>query len=262
MRAALALICLLFAKISAAQPVEVDVKIVISVDASGSVDPSEFRLQIDGITNALRTPAVQRAVRAGPRGKVLAAVLIWSDAAYPKYPTAWFELGPDGSFEAFATEIEKFKISAPGVPAIGGGGTNIGDGLIYAINMLEDNPVPASRLVIDVSGDGPESRPWVKGAVELPQARALAAAKGITVNGLAIETDIAGLHLWYEANLITGTGSFVEKAADFQDYRRAILKKLLRELSGQPFTLNDPLRGQQMRQHIGDGRAHQEPAKG
>jgi len=261
-RATLALICLCFAQISAAQPVEVDVKIVISVDASGSVDPTEFRLQIDGITNALRAPAVQRAVRAGPKGRVLAAVLIWSDAAYPKYPTAWFELGPDGTFEGFATEIEKFKISAPGVPAIGGGGTNIGDGLIYAINMLEENTVPASRLVIDVSGDGPESKPWVKGAVELPQARALAAAKGITVNGLAIEADIAGLHLWYEANLITGAGSFVEQAADFQDYRRAILKKLLRELSGQPFTRNGPLRRQQMGQHIGDGRAQQEPAKG
>jgi len=128
--------------------------------------------------------------------------------------------------------------------------------------MLEENSVPASRLVIDVSGDGPESKPWVKGAVELPQARALAAAKGITVNGLAIETDIAGLHLWYEANLITGAGSFVMQAADFQDYQQAIIKKLLRELSGQPFTLNGPLRGQQMGQHIGDGRPQQKPAKG
>lgn len=262
MRAILVLTCLFSARLATAQPVEVDVKIVISVDASGSVDPSEFRLQIGGIVNAMHDPSVQRAVRAGPKGRVLAAVLIWSDAAYPKYPTGWFELGPDGSFEAFATEIGKFTQSAPGVPAIGGGGTNIGDGLIYAINMLEENPVPASRLVIDVSGDGPESRPWLEGAMELPQARALAAARGITVNGLAIEADITGLHLWYEANLITGAGSFVEQAADFHDYQQAIIKKLLRELSGQPVTHNGPLRSQQKGQHIGDGRTYQKSAKG
>ena len=235
MRVVLALIYLFFAQVTLAQPVEVDVKIVISVDASGSIDPAEFRLQIDGIAAALRDGSVQRAVQAGPKGKVLAAVLIWSDAAYPKYPTGWFELRTPETFEAFAAEVEKFKSSAPGVPAIGGGGTNIGDGLIYAINMLEDNPVPATRLVIDVSGDGPESKPWIEGAVELPAARRIAAGKGITVNGLAIETDIAGLHLWYEANLITGDGSFVERAAEFQDYRRAIIKKLLRELSASPF---------------------------
>ena len=241
MRGLWAFFCLILALVLArppaifAQSAEVDVKIVISVDASGSVDPSEFRLQIDGIAAALRHPSVQRAVQAGRNGRVLAAVLIWSDAAYPKYPTDWFELQSAGSFERFAAEIEKFKVSAPGVPAIGGGGTNIGDGLVYAINMLEKNTVPASRRVIDVSGDGPESKPWIEGAVELPAARALAAEQGITVNGLAIETDIAGLHLWYQANLITGTGSFVERAADFSDFRQAILRKLLRELSGAPF---------------------------
>ena len=238
MRVLLSLICLLLANISVAQPAAVDVKLIISVDASGSVDPTEFRLQIGGIAAALRDVSVQTAVQRGPHGRILAAVLIWSDAAYPKYPTDWFELQTAASFETFAREVEKFTITAPGVPAIGGGGTNIGDGLLYAINMLADNPVPATRQVIDVSGDGPESRPWFKGAVELPEARALAAARGITVNGLAIETDIAGLHLWYEANLITGTGSFVERADDFQDYQRAIIKKLLRELSATPFAQN------------------------
>ena len=224
-----------YAFISYAQPAVVDVKIIISVDASGSVDPREFKLQIDGIAAAFRDPSVQRAVQSGPHGQVLASVLIWSDAAYPKYRTPWHNLHEASSFEDFAAEIEQFKISAPGVPAIGGGGTNIGDGLAFAITMLEENNTPATRLVIDVSGDGPESKPWIEGAVELPFARALAQRRGITVNGLAIETDIAELHMWYRDNLITGAGSFVERAADFDDYQRAIVKKLLRELSATPF---------------------------
>jgi len=237
-RVLLAALWFLSVNICVAQSAPVDVKIILSVDASGSVDPSEFHLQINGLAAAFRDPSVQAAVQQGPRGRILAAVLIWSDAAYPKYPTAWHELHNAASFEAFAQDIEQFNITAPGVPAIGGGGTNIGDGLLFAINMLEENTVPAGRRVIDVSGDGPESKPWVQGAVQLPKARAVAQSRGITVNGLAIETDIAGLHLWYEANLITGAGSFVERAVDFQDFRRAILKKLLRELSTAPFALD------------------------
>jgi len=237
-RALLTALWFLSVNICAAQSSPVDVKIILSVDASGSVDPSEFRLQINGIAAAFREPSVQAAVQRGPHGRILASVLIWSDAAYPKYPTTWHELQNAASFEAFAQEIEQFNVTAPGVPAIGGGGTNIGDGLLFAINMLEENSVPATRRVIDVSGDGPESKPWLQGAVELPKARALAHARGITVNGLAIETDIAGLYLWYEANLITGEGSFVERADDFQDYQRAIIKKLLRELSATPFALD------------------------
>lgn len=232
---ALAFLCAVLTSVSYAQPAQVDVKIVIAVDASGSVDPRELRLQIEGISRAIRHPDVQTAARSGPTGLVLAAVLVWSDASYPKYPTKWHLLNSPQSFEDFAAEIDKFTIRTPGVPAIGGGGTNIGDALVYAVSMLNDNPVQAARNVVDVSGDGPETKPWAGGAIELPDARALARRRGITVNGLAIETDFAGLHLWYKQNLITGSGSFVELAADFDDFRHAIMRKLLRELSGRPF---------------------------
>ncbi len=212
----------------------VDVKIILAVDASGSVGRGEFHLQIDGIAAALRSPELQAAVRAGPEGRVLAALLIWSDAAYPKYPTAWHLLETPRGFDDFAREIEAFKQQAPGVPAIGGGGTGIGDALVFALTMLEREPTPARRLVVDVSGDGPESEPWVPGAARLPEARALARRRGVVVNGLAIENEHPGLLLWYRENLITGPGSFAMRATDYSDFRRAILKKLLRELSQGP----------------------------
>lgn len=232
----LCLMLIIFApKCLLAQPAPVDVKIVVAVDASGSVDPTELKLQINGIANAFRDQSVQSAVQAGYHHAVLASVLVWSDAAYPKYPTKWHRLDNPQSFADFAKEIELFNISAPGVPAIGGGGTNIGDALVYAIEMITKNKVIAARMVIDVSGDGPESRPWVKGAIELPQARALAQRRNITVNGLAIETDIADLHQYYQRHMIVGAGAFVERAKDFEDFQRAIIKKLLRELSSTPF---------------------------
>ncbi len=222
---------LAFSLRAGAQEGAVDLKIILAVDASGSVNRDEFRLQIEGIAAAIRRPEVAAAVRGGPHGRVLAAVLVWSDAAFPKYPTRWHLLGPPGSFEAFAREVEAFNVQAPGVPAIGGGGTGIGEALAFALEMLADEPTPARRLVVDVSGDGPESKPWKEGAIELPAARASAARAGVTVNGLAIENEYAGLHLWYRARLITGNGSFVMRARDYHDFRRAILEKLLRELS-------------------------------
>lgn len=220
----------------------VDVKIVIAVDASGSVDPREFRLQIEGISRAIRHPDVQTAATSGQAGQVMAAVLVWSDASYPKYPTEWHLLNTPKSFEEFASEIDKFNIRTPGVPAVGGGGTNIGDALVYAISMLKNNPAKAARDVVDISGDGPESKPWDGAAIELPDARALARRRGITVNGLAIENEVGGLHLWYEHNMITGAGSFVEVATDFEDFKQAIVRKLLRELSGAPFAQLKPIR--------------------
>jgi len=235
---ALRLLPLLLAPFSV-QAQDVDVKLVIAVDASGSVDPKELRLQVSGIADALRTDAVQNAVRAGLQQVISVSVLIWSDAAYPKYPTKWHLLSDPASFEAFAKEVERFNISAPGVPAIGGGGTNIGDALFYAIAMLGNNPARAQRWVVDVSGDGPESEPWVKGAPKLPVARALANSRAVIVNGLAIETDVPDLAQYYQDNVITGPGSFVIRARDFQDYKRAIVDKLLRELSAVPLAMND-----------------------
>jgi hypothetical protein len=107
------------------------------------------------------------------------------------------------SFQGFAAEIDKFNIRTPGAPAIGG---------------------------------GPETKSWMVGVVALADARALARRRGITVNGLAIEIDVEGLHLWYQHNLITGADSFVEVAANFDDFKQAIVRKLLRELSDAAFS--------------------------
>ena len=151
-----------------AQEGAVDLKIILAVDASGSVNRDEFRLQIEGIAAAIRRPEVADAVRGGPHGRVLAAVLVWSDAAFPKYPTRWHLLGPPESFEAFAREVEAFNVQAPGVPAIGGGGTGIGEALAFALKMLADESTPARRRVVDVSGDGPESKPCLPRAKQRP----------------------------------------------------------------------------------------------
>ena len=59
----------------------------------------------------------------------------------------------------------------------------------------------------------------------------MARARGITVNGLAILSDVPDLDKWYSTHVTSGAGSFVMPAAGFDDFRQAMRQKLLREIS-------------------------------
>ena len=54
--------------------------------------------------------------------------------------------------------------------------------------------------------------------------------QGITVNGLVIGANVATLGRYYRQFVIQGPGAFVEVAADYADFERAMRRKLLREL--------------------------------
>ncbi len=215
----------------AQQPPGVDIEIVLAVDASGSVDRHELKLQLDGIAAAFRDPQIIQAISAGPYQRIYAAALIWSDATYQKHPTDWFMIDSAQAGEEFAATVETMATQHGAIAAIGGGGTGLGSGMEYALGMIEDNGVTALRKVVDISGDGRESEPWREGETMLPKAREIAKALGVTVNGLAIQISIPDLTEYYRDNVLVGPDSFVLPADDFEDYARAIRKKLLRELA-------------------------------
>ena len=95
----------------------------------------------------------------------------------------------------------------------------------------------AERVILDLgTGDG---RAVVARARAEPaslvlgidaDARAMAEAAGITINGLAIEKGVPNLFRWYRENVMTGSGAFVLRARDMNDFARAFREKLLREL--------------------------------
>jgi hypothetical protein len=217
--------------LTGARATEVDLELVLAVDASGSVNGAEFQLQLGGIAAAFRDPAVQAAALSGPRQQVAVAVLVWSDAAFPKFPTNWFLIDSPGAAAHFADIAESFHSKVGRSRGIGGGGTAIGDAVAYAIAMINENGFQAPRRVVDVSGDGIETPPWFGDAYLLPQAKLLAARHNVLVNGLAITSDFPNLVDYYRQNVITGPGSFVIRAANFEDFRRAMREKLLRELT-------------------------------
>lgn len=219
--------------LTAARAQQVDLEIVLAMDGSGSISADEFQLQVIGTAAALRDASIQHAILSGPTGSVAIAAVIWSDAAFPKYPTEWHLLNSPQSIDAFAQRLLRFNnpANAGKRQGKGGGGTGIGDGIVYALEMIRSNSFNGTRKVVDVSGDGVETDPWFKKAFTLPDARNLARAQGVTINGLAILTDNWKLHQYYRAEVISGPGAFVVKAVNFDAFAVAIRNKLLREMS-------------------------------
>ena len=208
---------------------DVDLEIVLAVDGSGSISASEFRLQLEGYADALRDEAVQSAAVSGPLGKIAVAMMVWSDAAFKKFETDWFVIDSRAAAGRYADIVEIFHVHSGRNYGMGGGGTGIGSGIEYALRMIDQNGIEARRRTIDVSGDGIETEPWFREAMELPEARALAASKDVTVNGLAILTDFGALDRYYEDEMITGPGAFVVVADDWPDFAEAIQRKLFLE---------------------------------
>jgi hypothetical protein len=55
----------------------VDVALVLTVDASGSIDPPEFQLQKEGIAGAVADPEVLSTIQSGRNGRIAIAYVEW-----------------------------------------------------------------------------------------------------------------------------------------------------------------------------------------
>ena len=82
------------------------------------------------------------------------------------------------------------------------------------------------RQVIDVSGDGIANA----GEPVWPVAQAIG-SKGVTINGLVVKGARNDPVEWYRAKVIAGPFRFVMVADSYADYREAMVRKLLRELT-------------------------------
>lgn len=202
----------------------VDMQLVLAVDASGSVDEYEYRLQLNGIAQGFRDEGVIQAIGDGPLGRIAVALVVWAESRRPKARTAWYIIDDAAGARGFANLVRGF-----GRPV--GGGTGIGKAMFFAVRMIETSGLSSRRRVIDVSGDGRETtfREW---SVPPDQARHAAIDRGITINGLAITAEDKELESYYATQVIAGPGSFVMTAASIEDFEAAMRAKLLREIRG------------------------------
>ena len=205
----------------AAEPV--DLELVLAIDCSSSVSSGEFALQLDGIAAAFRHPDVLAAIELAGSSGIAVTLLQWSSKANQVVAVDWSHVRDAETAALFAA-----RVSA--VPrAVGGGSTAIGSAILQGAILLDRNPYRGERRVIDVSGDGVGNQ-----GPASAESRDLAAAIGITVNGLAITHKDGDLVEHYGRQVIGGPNAFLVTASDYRDFARAMLKKLVIEIGGPP----------------------------
>ena len=209
----------------------VALELVLAIDTSTSVDDGEFALQTQGLASAFGDPSVVRAIENHAPDGIAVSIVHWSGRGLQKTSVGWTVLQTAADVTAFSK-----RISA--APRLLRGFTDIAGAIRYAQRHIAGNTYVGRRQVIDVSGDGSSNSGRTK------TARDEAVAAGITINGLVIHNEeydlgeLAKINLvdHYRDSVIGGPGAFLMIAKDFADFRTAIRKKLLREITGPLFS--------------------------
>ena len=205
--AALAALCLALPRSPLAQ-VPVAIELVLAVDTSASVSDAEFSLQMQGVASAFRSPDVIELI--GSHDGVAVALFQWAGTAGGANDVPWRLLTGAASVRAGTGTWTPSSSSA----------------VNRAVTSLTANRFAGRRLRIDVSGDGQNN---AGDALFLARMRAREA--GVTINGLAILTDVRTLGRYYREHVIDGAGAFVIEVADYEGFAEAMRVKLLRELA-------------------------------
>lgn len=197
----------------------VDVAILVALDVSASVDAGEFDLMREGMAAAISSPEVASAVVNGKRGAVAVSVVQWSGFTEQEMKLDWARLSSIAELDEFANRIRKMN------RRYDDGATDIGGALNFSRKKILSSPFHANRNVIDLVGDGPNNVNFSP-SIE----RDLAIKDGITINGLAIIGEVSVLEEYFIRFIIGGPNAFVEKTADFDGFKRAMERKLIREI--------------------------------
>jgi hypothetical protein len=226
--AAVAALCLLT---GVARAAGVDLTVVLAADVSRSVDDGEFELQRKGYAAALTDPRVLKAVHATKSGAIGVCFIEWSGEDEQQIVLPWTEIRDEEDGGGAAARLLK-------APRSFTGRTSISAAIDYAMGYFAKTKWPATRRVIDISGDGTSNsgRP-------ITEARAQAVAKGVTINGLAIINERAdfgysahthppgGLPNYYRQNVIGGPDAFLIVVTDFNSFAEAMANKLAKEIN-------------------------------
>ena len=199
---------------------QVDLALVLAVDASGSVSNDRFELQTQGYAAAFRNPKIFEAIHAGNLQSIAVMMVQWTGPDLHVPVVRWTVLKDQRSVLAFADTLSHVSRE------LFGGGTSLSGAIEYGTAALIAAPVDAGKQVIDISGDGSnDSIPLII------QARDHAVKLKIGINGLPILTVEPDLDKFYKQYVTGGPGSFVIAAKDYNAFANAILRKLVAEIS-------------------------------
>lgn len=203
--------------------------LALGLDVSGSVDADEYILQLHGLAAALSSDAVADSLFVMPEAPVSFAVFEWSGAAYQHILVPWTVLNSPDDVAQIAVALRATqRRDAPPTTAIGAA-------IQTGVALLDQQPTCWKRT-LDISGDGKSNTGPDPHRVNTPEQ-----IGDVTINGLIIgvdaparlsheELEVSELVAYYKARVLAGPGAFAEVALGFEDYERAMTRKLLREL--------------------------------
>lgn len=207
----------------------VDVELVLAVDVSRSVDPTEMEMQFAGYAAAFRDPRLIGGITGGPLGQIAVTLFTWSDWHIQETLVPWMLLDGAASCERFAATVD----AAPRQAYLY---TSISGAMDYAVRQF-GRGFEGTRRVVDISGDGVNNsgRP-------VAEARSDALNKGVVLNGLAVldrtpqpwAAGLPPLDDYYRNEVIGGPGSFLMVAEGFEAFEAAVRRKIIREIAAVP----------------------------
>jgi hypothetical protein len=213
-----------------AQPVEVDLELVLLADATGSIDDAEIRLQRQGYADAMADRDVLWAIANGGRlGRIAVAYVEWANMSSQDVVVDWMVVADEAGARDFGARLMAAPRRAYGTNAIGAA-------LIAGLRLIEENGYDGGRKVIDLSGDSS----WNPQGPPIPTARDAVLGAGVVINGLAIlcrepcsgRPRFENLEAEYADKLIGGPGAFVVTADGRESFAQAVRRKLILEIAG------------------------------
>ncbi|MGJ8623703.1 MAG: DUF1194 domain-containing protein [Yoonia sp.] len=192
-----------------------DTALILTIDVSNSVDVAEYRLQTNGLAQALEDPDVIEAMVAGASH---IAVVQWSGADRQEISIPWTPIRSALDVQSLSQRarlLERAFVLSDTAPA---------EAINFSLQMFADVP-QCLRRVIDISGDGTPNA-----GANVREARARAERQGVTINAIAIESLGVAITNFYREAVITRDG-FVMTARTHREYPQTLRKKILRELS-------------------------------
>ena len=203
--------------------------LAIGLDISGSVDASEYRLQMDGLASALLDKDVQDAFLAMPDAHVRLYIYEWGGYGTQRPLIEWIGVTDAAVLKLIADRLLA-TVRRPHEPA-----TALGRAMQYGGVALAGQG-DCWRLTMDLSGDGESNTgPQPSDVKNAPS------LSNVTINALVIGADaapftdkrnseIAELTAYFKAKVIRGPEAFVEAAIEFEEFQDAMSRKLLKEL--------------------------------
>ena len=201
--------------------IPVDVELAFVVDASGSIDEEEMKLQRRGYLYALSHPRVQKAIGGGILGSIAVSYIEFAGDGCTQMTVDWMQITDTNAAQMFGNRIlasdSKFCF----------GGNAISEALTFAAASIYTNRFEGTRQVIDISGDGPNTIGEM-----VVKVRDRIIKKRIVINALSIHRpEMPDLPEYFKWKVTGGPGSFVIRANNRNNFAEAILKKLVREIA-------------------------------